>query len=109
MAIKTLTKDIFDAQVLGTQETVLVEFSAPWCGYCRRIAPALQTLSESLAGKVTVGAVDIDEEPELTERYEVETIPAMLLFKAGSLTGEPLVAPESRGRIEAWLKENGAI
>lgn len=109
MAVKTLTKDHFDAEVLGAKGTVLVEFSAPWCGYCRRIAPAMEALSKGLEGNVTVGVVDIDEEPELTERYGVETIPALLLFRAGSLTGEPLIAPESRGRIEAWLKENGAV
>ena len=109
MAMTKLTKENFEAEVLTAQETVMVEFSAPWCGYCRRIAPAIEALSESLAGRVKVGTIDIDEQPELTERYEVETIPSLIVFRGGKAVGEALVAPPSRGRIKEWLRENGAL
>lgn len=109
MAMTKLTKENFESEVLLAQDTVMVEFSAPWCGYCRRIAPAVEALSESLAGKVRVGTIDIDEQPELTERYEVETIPSLIVFRGGRAMGEALVAPQSRGRIEEWLRENGAL
>ncbi len=109
MAMTKLTKENFEAEVLTAQETVMVEFSAPWCGYCRRIAPAIEALAQSLDGRVKVGTIDIDEQPELTERYEVETIPSLIVFRGGKAVGEALVAPQSRGRIEEWLRENGAL
>ena len=109
MAMTKLTKENFEAEVLSAQETVMVEFSAPWCGYCRRIAPAVEALAESLAGKVKVGTIDIDEQPELTGRYEVETIPSRFGVRGGQAMGEALVAPQSRGQIEGWLRENGAL
>ena len=109
MAMTKLTKENFEAEVLTAQETVMVEFSAPWCGYCRRIAPAIEALAQSLDGRVKVGTIDIDEQPELTGRYEVETIPSLIVFQGGKAVGEALVAPQSRGRIEEWLRENGAL
>ncbi len=83
----------------------LVEFSANWCVYCRRIEPALKRLSDKYAGKVTFGQVNIDDDPTLEEKFGVDTVPS--LFAYDTLRGawsEPLVAPSSEAEIDAFLR-----
>lgn len=106
MKIVEIKKDNFEELVANAKPPVLVDFWAPWCGYCRRIAPAVDQLAEDYDGKIVVGKINIDEEPELAERFEVETIPTLILFEDGK-DSEPFVAPQSRAQIVEWLKENG--
>lgn len=82
---------------------VLVDFSAPWCVYCRRIDPAMKKLSENLEG-VVVGKVNIDDEPELARRERIEVVPTLVLYHKGQALGS-IVAPESRARIESFVRE----
>lgn len=104
MALQSLNQDNFSSAVLESKLPVLVEFSAPWCVYCRRIGPALERLSEKLAGQVVLGQIDIDEQPALADRYQVEVIPTLYLFQAGE-HGEKLVAPASQAQVESWIRE----
>lgn len=106
MAVITVTKENFE-ELAGAQLPLLVDFGAPWCGYCRRISPVVEQLDRDLEGKVTVGKVDIDEQPQLAERFDVETIPTLLLFTAGQ-AGEALIAPGSKAQIMDWLRSGGA-
>ena len=64
---------------------VLVDFFATWCMPCKMVAPVIEKVAESYAGKVTVGKVDIDEEPDLAAAYNVQSVPSILLFKDGKL------------------------
>lgn len=89
--------------VLEAGGPALVEFSADWCVYCRRIEPALKRLSEKYAGKVTFGRVDIDEDPALEERFRVDTVPSLFVY-AGSAWSRALVAPGSEAEIESFLR-----
>ncbi len=109
MSVFTTTKENFDQQVLSSEQPVLVDFWAPWCGYCRRISPAVDQLANEHESRVGIGKVNIDEQPTLAERFEVETIPTLILFKKGETIGEPLIAPTSKAQINDWLKENGAL
>ena len=84
MAIEKMTAARFEQEVLQAKGAVLVEFSAPWCGYCRRRAPVLARM-DGAAGTPPIALVDIDEEPQLAERYGVEVIPTLLLFRSGRL------------------------
>lgn len=97
----TITKENFDELVLRAEGPVLVDFWAPWCVYCRRIAPALDQIAEQYGERVTVGKINVDEQPELAQRFTVETIPTLLLFRNGQVS-EPLIAPGSKAQIVDW-------
>lgn len=105
MAIITVTTENFE-ELTGGATPVLVDFWAPWCGYCRRLAPAVDQVAEDYDGRLTVGKINIDEQPALAERFQVETIPTLMLFREGKALAS-VVAPESRAQVTAWLKENG--
>lgn len=104
MSVKTITKDNFTMEVANASTPVLVEFWAPWCVYCKRLTPVLDRLSDKLGAQVSVGKVNIDEQPELEQKYDVSVIPTLYLFKDGQ-PGEKLVAPPSQAQIESWIQE----
>ena len=88
--------------ILSSDKPVLVEFSAPWCVYCRRLEPAVERTSEKMADKITVAQVNIDDMPEIAAKYGIDTIPSLMLFKNGT-HGEKLVGPPSQRAVEDWI------
>lgn len=90
-------------QYAAQDQPVLVEFWAPWCVYCRRIAPALDKISDQRSDLV-VGQVNIDEVPILAAREQIEVIPTLILYKHGQALGS-IVAPESKAKIEEFIAE----
>lgn len=103
MAILSVTNSDFEEKVLKAQQPVLVDFWALWCVYCRRIAPVLDRM-DGQPGVPQIVKVNIDEAPELAQRYQVDTIPTLLLFRGGE-HGQPLVAPASQAQIQDWIKQ----
>lgn len=91
-------------QMILEDKPILVDFWAPWCGYCRRIAPALDKLAQQRED-VIIAKVNIDDEPLLAREERIEVIPTMLLYKGGELLGS-IVAPESKARIKEFLAES---
>jgi len=75
----------FDTAVLQSDEPVLVDFWAPWCGPCKMIAPALDEIAENYAGRAKVVKVDIDQNRATAMKYHVRSIPMLLLFKGGQV------------------------
>lgn len=102
MEMLTFTKDNFDSEVLGAAQPVLVDFWASWCGPCRMFAPIVEEFAAEQAGKVTVGKVNIDEEPELANRFGVMSIPTAILFKGGEAAGT-LVGVQPKEALEGLL------
>jgi thioredoxin 2 len=80
-----VTDDTFSREVLSSPGSVLVDCWAPWCGPCRMVAPILDELAEKYAGGVRIAKLNVDENPQTASRYNVRSIPTMLLFKDGNL------------------------
>jgi thioredoxin len=97
-------KELFEKYINGTEKPVLVDFGAPWCVYCRRIAPALNILAEQYQDLLTIGKINIDDEQELAVKEQIEVIPTLIIYKGGQPLAS-IVAPESKAQIEAFIKE----
>ena len=105
MEIINITKEIFEEQILKADQPVLVDFWAPWCTYCRRIAPAFDKIASQQEDKLIFAKLDIDDAAEIAEEYGVDTIPTLIIFKNGEVLGS-IVAPDSKAKIEAFIEEN---
>ena len=86
------------------KQPVMVEFSAPWCVYCRRLAPTLESVAEEYRDTLVFGAVNIDDEPELAQSEKIEVVPTLLIYQNGQVLGS-IVAPESRAQLVAFIEE----
>ena len=102
MAIEHLTKENFD-EVTGSGRCV-VDFWATWCGPCRMQAPILDEVDMALDGRAKVCKVDVDEQPELAARFGVMSIPTLIYFQDGKVTGKA-VGVQSRTQVRAGLGE----
>ena len=81
--IETLTDATFDENVKGSDVPVLVDFWAEWCGPCKMITPVLEEIAEEQAGKVRIAKLNIDDNLDVTRRFDVMSIPTLILFKDG--------------------------
>lgn len=105
MSVIQMNQDQFNNMVVNGTDAVLVEFWAPWCVYCRRIAPALEKVAQQYEGKVKVAQINIDDEPVLAAQEQIEVIPTLIIYQNGQALGS-IVAPESKARIDEFILEN---
>jgi len=103
MAEITITQSNFEEEVLKSDIPVLVDFWASWCGPCRMLAPIVEEIAVENKGVVKVGKVNVDEEPALASRYGINSIPSVLLFKNGELSGSS-IGYVPKERLEALFK-----
>jgi thioredoxin 1 len=93
----------FDKAVLGSAEPVVVDFWAEWCGPCRMIAPALEEIATgALAGKVKILKLNVDENPKTAQKYNVMSIPTLMLFKNGEMASRQ-VGAAPKAKLEQWI------
>jgi thioredoxin 1 len=83
--LQTFTDGNFEESVIKAGELVLVDFWAEWCGPCKRLAPTVDALATDYAGKVTVGKLNVDDNPNTAFKFQIRGIPALLLFKGGQV------------------------
>jgi len=86
--VATFTDVNFESDVLKASTPVLVDFWAEWCGPCRAMGPTIDALAGDYMGKVTVGKLNVDENPSVTMRYMVRGIPTVMLFKGGEMVDQ---------------------
>ncbi len=103
MATVKVTDKSFANDVLASDTPVLVDFWAEWCGPCRSIGPALEEIAGELSGKLKVAKVNVDEEPELATKFNVRSIPMLLVIKDGEVVAQKLgAAPKST--LKSWVE-----
>lgn len=100
--VQTLSSADFDSVLENTQQLLIVDFWAPWCGPCKMIAPILEELAAQMADKVTIAKVNIDENPQLATRYAIRSIPALIAFKNGEIVAD-MVGSAPKAKIEGWI------
>ena len=100
----TFTTDNFETEVLGSDVPVLVDFWATWCMPCRMLAPVIEEIASENEGKIKVGKVNVDENPDLARKYRVMSIPPVLVFKNGELTATS-VGVDSKENILKLLEK----
>ena len=103
MAEIKLTKANFEQEVVNSDIPVLVDFWAAWCGPCKMIAPFVTEIADENEGKIKIGKINVDEEPELAVQYKVSSIPTLMLFENGQIR-DMLVGYRPKADIESMLK-----
>lgn len=105
MAEVVITNDNFESEVLKSELPVLVDFWAVWCGPCKVLSPLVEELAHEYEGKLKVGKVNVDEENDLSTKYQILSIPTLKFFKGGVEVGE-IIGAAPRTTIEAEIKKH---
>jgi thioredoxin 1 len=100
-----VTDQSFETDVLNSTDPVVVDFWAEWCGPCRMIAPALEEISNEMAGKVKIVKLNVDENPRVAAQFGIRSIPTLMIFKGGQLAAQK-VGAASKGDLSKWISSS---
>jgi thioredoxin 1 len=98
MSTFTLTDATFDEEVKSAEDTIIVDFWAEWCGPCKMIAPILDEIATEQAGKVRIAKLNVDENPDVARRFDVMSIPTLIVFKDGEAQ-KRMVGAKGKGQL----------
>ncbi|KQO95903.1 thioredoxin [Leifsonia sp. YIM 134122] len=102
MTARAVTEATFDAEVLKSEKTVLVDFWAEWCGPCRAVSPILDQIASEHSDKIDIVKVNVDENPQLAMKYQITSIPAFKVYQAGEVV-KTVIGAKPKPALEADL------
>jgi thioredoxin 1 len=102
MAVGKVSDATFESEVLKATNPVVVDFWAEWCGPCRMIAPALEEIAGSLGEKVKIVKLNVDENPQTAAKYNIQSIPTLMIFKGGEMSSRQIGAAPKQ-KLEQWI------
>jgi thioredoxin len=100
---KILSDSTFKAEVLDSDQPVVVDFFAEWCAPCKAMAPALDQVAAALKGKVKIAKIDVDANPAATQTYGIQAMPTLMIFKGGQIVARKMGAMTQKRQIEEWI------
>jgi thioredoxin 1 len=103
--VYTFTAENFDAEVLNSNVPVFVDFYADWCGPCKMMSPVIDKLADEFDGRIKVGKINVDDNPEIAARYGIMSIPNMKFFKGGQVVDE-VVGAIPKAAMKARFEQN---
>ena len=106
-ATLTVSDASFQTDVLESSQPVVVDFFADWCGPCKAMAPALEQVAAEMKGKVKVAKLDVDQNPNITQRYRIQAMPTLIIFKNGEVAAQRVGALVQKKQLTDWI--NGSI
>lgn len=102
--ILELSDSVFESEVINSDVPVLVDFWAPWCGPCKALAPVIDEISKDFDGKIKVGKVNVDENPEISMKFGIRSIPTLIVFKNGDVL-EQVIGAVPKSEIEKAIQK----
>ena len=101
--LKQFTDDNFNTEVLDSDQPVLVDFWAEWCGPCRALGPVVEELADSIGDTARVGKLNVDQNPQAAQQYGIQSIPSVLIFQGGEVV-DRLVGVQPKEKYESALQ-----
>ena len=105
MSTIQISDETFEENVIKNGQPIIVDFWAEWCGPCKQIGPILEEISDEYSDKITIGKLDVDENPETAGKFQIRGIPTMLLFNNGELI-DTKVGMSSKADLTEWIDKN---
>ena len=103
MSVKSIKENEFESEVIGSDKPVLIDFWAEWCGPCKEIGPILDEIADEMKDKIKVVKINIDENPNIPNKYGVQSIPTMIIFKKGQPISTK-IGTAIRSEVKTWIE-----
>ncbi|MCU1481021.1 MAG: thioredoxin [Subtercola sp.] len=101
---KAVTDSSFDADVINSEDTIMVDFWAEWCGPCRAVSPILDQIAEEHSDKIKIVKLNVDDNPQVAAKYQITSIPAMKVFRGGEVV-KTIIGAKPKAALEHDLAD----